>query len=56
MENIAQGWRNFIEGKDQGWIYDEGYEYFSNLSRGVCVALGEYLSKQFPGTPSTPTS
>lgn len=45
MKDIIERYKKFIEGHDEGWVYDETYEFFNDLTRGELCRIMDYLIK-----------
>ena len=47
IKQIVEKYLEFCKDKDEGYIYDETYEFLSELSRGDSCELMDYLVKLY---------
>lgn len=46
MEKVIKKWKEWKQGKDEDWIYDESHNFIDNLSRSEIVDLLEFAENK----------
>lgn len=48
IEEIVNKYREWKEGKDSDWVYDETYDFVEQLSRGEILRIMQTLESLYP--------